>query len=109
MKFALICGIVMLVAGMFVARPILEAIDTPERVLDQAVLYLRIYFVGMPFIILYNFGSAVLRAIGDTRRPLYCLIVSGVLNVVLNLFFVCVCKLGVSAWQRSYQMLSVRE
>lgn len=95
-KFALICGIVMLVAGMFVARPILEAIDTPERVLDQAVLYLRIYFVGMPFIILYNFGAAVLRAIGDTRRPLYCLIVSGVLNVVLNLFFVCVCKLGVA-------------
>ena len=67
-----------------------------ERVLDQAVLYLRIYFVGMPFIILYNFGAAVLRAIGDTRRPLYCLIVSGVLNVVLNLFFVCVCKLGVA-------------
>ena len=95
-KFALICGIVMLVAGMFVARPILEAIDTPERVLDQAVLYLRIYFVGMPFIILYNFGAAVLRAIGDTRRPLYCLIVSGVLNVLLNLFFVCVCKLGVA-------------
>ena len=56
----------------------------------------RIYFVGMPFIILYNFGAAVLRAIGDTRRPLYCLIVSGVLNVVLNLFFVCVCKLGVA-------------
>lgn len=95
-KFALICGIAMLVAGMFVARPILEAIDTPAKVLDQAVLYLRIYFVGMPFIILYNFGAAVLRAIGDTRRPLYCLIVSGVLNVVLNLFFVCVCKLGVA-------------
>ena len=94
-KFAIICGIVMLVAGMFVARPILEAIDTPVKVLDQAVLYLRIYFVGMPFIILYNFGAAVLRAIGDTRRPLYCLIVSGVLNVILNLFFVCVCKLGV--------------
>ncbi len=94
--FALVCGIVMLVVGMFVARPILEAIDTPDRVLDQAVLYLRIYFVGMPFIILYNFGAAVLRAIGDTRRPLYCLIVSGVLNVVLNLFFVCVCKMGVA-------------
>ena len=93
-KFAIICGIAMLVAGMFVARPILEAIDTPVKVLDQAVLYLRIYFVGMPFIILYNFGAAVLRAIGDTRRPLYCLIVSGVLNVILNLFFVCVCKLG---------------
>lgn len=95
-KFAIICGIAMLVAGMFVARPILEAIDTPVKVLDQAVLYLRIYFVGMPFIILYNFGAAVLRAIGDTRRPLYCLIVSGVLNVILNLFFVCVCKLGVA-------------
>ena len=89
-------SIAMLVAGMFVARPILEAIDTPVKVLDQAVLYLRIYFVGMPFIILYNFGAAVLRAIGDTRRPLYCLIVSGVLNVILNLFFVCVCKLGVA-------------
>lgn len=96
MLFAFICGMVMLVVGMFVARPILEAIDTPAKVLDQAVLYLRIYFVGMPFIILYNFGAAVLRAIGDTRRPLYCLIVSGVLNVVLNLFFVCVCKLGVA-------------
>ena len=95
-KFAIICGITILVAGMFVARPILEAIDTPVKVLDQAVLYLRIYFVGMPFIILYNFGAAVLRAIGDTRRPLYCLIVSGVLNVILNLFFVCVCKLGVA-------------
>lgn len=94
-KFSLLCGVFMMVLGLFIAKPILIMTDTPDNVLDEAVLYLRIYFLGMPAIILYNFCAAILRAVGDTRRPLYCLIVSGVLNVVLNLFFVCVCGMGV--------------
>ena len=69
--------------------------DTPDEVLGQAVLYMRIYFVGMPATLVYNFGAAILRAVGDTRRPLYYLFVAGCVNVVLNLFFVVVCGRGV--------------
>lgn len=69
---------------------------TPEDVIDLAELYLRIYFVGMPVTMLYNFGSAVLRAVGDTRRPLYFLIIAGVVNVLLNLFFVIVLHMSVA-------------
>ena len=74
----------------------LELMGTPEDVLDQATLYIRIYFIGMPSVMLYNFGAAILRAIGDTRRPLYYLMSAGIINVVLNLFFVIVCHLGVA-------------
>ena len=70
-------------------------IRTPETVLDQALIYIRIYFVGIPFMVAYNFGSAIVRSYGDTRRPMYYLIVSGVLNVILNLMLVIGFHMGV--------------
>ena len=88
MTIAIISGVFLLFLGLFIARPLLELMSTPEDVLPYAVQYLHIYFLGMPFIMVYNFGSAILRCIGDTRRPLYCLIISGVLNAALNLFLV---------------------
>ena len=75
---------------------VLEIMGTPENVIDLAVLYLHIYFLGMPFLMIYNFGAAVLRSKGDTKRPLYCLIISGVINACLNLLFVIVFKLSVA-------------
>ena len=89
-SLALISGFFLMGAGQAAARPILTAMGTPADTLELAVVYLRIYFLGMPFIMLYNFGSAILRSVGDTRRPLYCLTVSGVINVILNLVFVIV-------------------
>ncbi|WP_199589133.1 MULTISPECIES: MATE family efflux transporter [Coprobacillaceae] len=85
---ALVSGIVLLVIGISCARPILEMMSTPEDVIDLATLYLKIYFSGMPFIMLYNFTAAILRSKGDTKRPLIALIISGSVNVVLNLVFV---------------------
>jgi len=70
MAMAVICGVFLLIIGTVLARPILMAINTPDEVLPLAMLYLRIYFVGMPFVMVYNFGAAVLRSIGDTKRPL---------------------------------------
>ena len=92
---AIICGLILIVAGISLAPPMLELMDTPDEVLGQAVLYMRIYFVEMPATLVYNFGAAILRAVGDTRRPLYYLFVAGCVNVVLNLFFVVVCGRGV--------------
>lgn len=83
-----VCGAALVVLGMVLARPALTLMDTPSDVIDQSVLYMSIYFAGMPVMMLYNFGSAVLRAIGDTKRPLYYLLFAGVINVVLNLIFV---------------------
>jgi putative MATE family efflux protein len=96
MCFAAICGICIMLAGQFIAGPLLTVINTPEDVIAQATVYLRIYFLGMPFIIIYNFGAAVLRSIGDTKRPLYCLIISGLINVGLNLIFVRIYHLDVA-------------
>lgn len=96
MVIAIISGLFLLVVGIFLAGPILVIMDTPSDILDQAILYLKIYFIGMPFIMIYNFGSAILRSVGDTKRPLYCLTFSGVVNVVLNLILVIVFHLGVS-------------
>ena len=93
---SLISGIFLIFLGVLLARPALLLMETPENVIDQAVLYMRIYFIGMPAAMAYNFGSAVLRAAGDTKRPLYYLFAAGVVNVVLNLFFVIVCGLGVA-------------
>ncbi|MCM1067052.1 MAG: MATE family efflux transporter [Muribaculaceae bacterium] len=97
---ALLSGVLMLVLSQIIARPILEALDTPAGCLDQAVLYLRITAVGMPFMIIYNFASAILRSVGDTRRPFYSLVASGIINVCLNLVFVIVFGMGVAgvAW-----------
>lgn len=96
MLFSIISGIAMLAFGIIFARPLLEAISTPENVLNDAVLYLTIYSLGLPFLMFYNYGSAVLRSIGDTKRPMYVLIFSGILNVFLNLFFVIVCNMSTS-------------
>ena len=85
---SLIFGLFLLVVGIALAAPMLELMGTPEEVLDQACLYMRIYFIGMPASMLYNFGAAILRAVGDTQRPLYFLLLSGVVNVILNLFLV---------------------
>ena len=90
-----ISGFVLIFVGFVLARPILTLMGTPEDVLESAIFYLRIYFAGMPFIMLYNFGSAILRSKGDTQRPLYALIVAGVLNLVLNLIFVICFKMNV--------------
>ena len=89
-------GALLVVIGIALARPMLVWMATPAEVLDQAVLYMRIYFIGMPATMLYNFGAAILRAVGDTRRPLYFLMFSGVVNVLCNLFFVIVLHMGVA-------------
>ena len=81
-------GLFMAVVGVFAARPLLELMSSPPEVIDLTTLYLRIYFAGLPVMMLYNFGSALLRSIGDTSRPLICLAASGVVNVILNLIFV---------------------
>ena len=93
---AIFGGIVLAVIGIGLATPLLRLMATPENVIGKSSLYMWIYFAGMPFIMLYNFGSAVLRAVGDTRRPLYYLLFAGIVNVVLNLFFVLVCGMDVA-------------
>ena len=92
---ALVGGCFMVFAGILAARPVLELMGTPEDVLPQAVLYMRLYFIGMPAFMAYNFGAAILRAIGDTKRPLYFLSAAGVVNVLFNLLFVVVFHMGV--------------
>ena len=96
LTFGAVLGIALLVIGMLVASMVLVASGTPETVLDQALLYIRIYFVGIPFMVAYNFGAAIVRSYGDTRRPMCYLIVSGVLNVILNLLLVIGFHLGVA-------------
>ena len=93
---ALISGIVMGVDGVIFARGALEIMGTPDDVIGLSTIYMRIYFCGMPFFMLYNYGAAILRAVGDTKRPLIFLIISGCINALLNLFFVIVCKLDVA-------------
>ena len=95
MMLALVSGAVLLVAGQFIARPLLVLMQAPPEVLDLAVEYLRIIFLGMPFFMLYNFGSAVLRSKGDSKRPLFCMMAAGVVNVGLNLLFVIQFNMGV--------------
>ena len=89
-------GVVLIFVGFLVSRPALALMGTPEDVISHSVLYMRIYFAGMPFMMVYNFGSAVLRAVGDTRRPLYYLMLAGVVNVLLNLAFVVWFSMGVA-------------
>ncbi len=90
------CGVILLALGILAAPQILIIMGTPQDVLGQAVLYIRIYFVGMPVILLYNFGSSILRALGDTKRPLYYLLAAGVINIILNLIFVIGFGMGVA-------------
>ena len=93
---SLIGGVILTIIGIFLAPQLLKLMNTPDSLLDLASLYVRIYFVGITASLIYNFGSAILRAIGDTRRPLIFLIIAGIVNVVLNLFFVIVLKLDVA-------------
>lgn len=93
---AILAGILVGVFGFVMARPLLRLMDSPPDVLDLASLYMRIFFLGMPANMLYNFGAAILRAVGDTRRPLYFLSISGLVNVFLNLFFVIVFHMDVA-------------
>lgn len=85
---SLISGVALTVLGLVLSRPLMKLLKVPEEIFDLAALYLRIYFLGMTATMVYNFGSALLRAVGDTKRPMYYLTFSGVINVVLNLIFV---------------------
>ena len=96
MLLGIISGLVLTVAGVIFAPQLLELMQTPENVLPLAALYLRIYFLGMTAMMVYNFGSALLRSIGDTKRPLYYLVAAGVINVILNLVFVIVFQMDVA-------------
>ncbi|CDD65944.1 matE protein [Firmicutes bacterium CAG:882] len=96
MALALISGVVMLFVGLIFARGALELMDTPDDVIDQSTLYMRIYFLGMPFFMMYNYGAAILRAVGDTKRPLLFLVIAGIVNAGLNMFLVIVFHLGVA-------------
>ena len=96
MTLAVFSGIFLVFLGLIISKPMLTLMNTPESVLPYALQYLRIYVLGMPFIMIYNFGSAILRTIGDTKRPLICLIISGVINACLNLFLVIVFHLDVA-------------
>lgn len=93
---SIVSGVILIVMGFVFSKLMLELMGTPDDVIDKAVLYMRIYFAGMPVVMLYNFGSAILRAVGDTRRPLYFLTIAGVVNIVLNLFFVIVMHMDVA-------------
>ena len=95
MLVSVVSGVILAVVGVIGARVFLEWMNTPEEVIDLSSLYLRSYFAGMPANMIYNFGSAILRSVGDTRRPLIYLIIAGVLNVILNLFFVIVLHMDV--------------
>ena len=95
MLVSVVSGVILAVVGVIGARVFLEWMNTPGEVIDLSSLYLRIYFAGMPANMIYNFGSAILRSVGDTRRPLIYLIIAGVLNVILNLFFVIVLHMDV--------------
>lgn len=91
----LITGFILLIAGVLFSRNILEILKTKDELIDGATLYLRIYALGMPALAIYNFGNAVLSAAGNTKKPLYYLLAAGIINVLLNLFFVIVCKMSV--------------
>ncbi len=96
MVMAAVGGGILILVGVVLADPLLTLMGTPEDVLPLATLYMKIFFVGMPVNLVYNFGSAILRAVGDTKRPLYFLLAAGIINVVLNLFFVIALSMGVA-------------
>jgi putative MATE family efflux protein len=96
MALSLVSGILLTVIGVVGAKQILIWMQTPTKVLDLAVVYLRIYFLGMTATMVYNFGSAILRAVGDTKRPLHYLLFAGIVNVVFNLIFVICFKMDVA-------------
>ena len=91
---AMVSGVIMAFVGVLFARGALELMGTPVDVIDQSTLYMRMYFMGMPFFMLYNYGAAILRAIGDTKRPLLFLIISGLINAALNMLLVIYCHMA---------------
>lgn len=96
MVVSVIGGVLVAIIGEIIAEPLLAVLNVPDDVLELALLYLRIYFLGMPVILLYNFEAAIFRSIGETKMPLIALTLSGILNVLLNLFFVIVLKMSVN-------------
>lgn len=96
MLLSIYSGVILTIVGVVGARFLLELMKAPSEVIGLAALYLRILFLGMPSMMVYNFGSAILRAVGDTKRPLYYLLGAGIINVILNLFFVIICQMGVA-------------
>lgn len=95
MSLSLISGLLLLLLGMVIARPVLRLMGTPHNVIDDAVTYLRIWFAGSPFFMIYNFGASILRSKGDTRRPLYILLIAGCINATIALLTVIVGRMGV--------------
>ena len=93
---AVIGGILLLFLGLFLAQPLLELVDTPLNIIEKSTLYFRLYFLGVPFVLLYNFGASILRSAGDTKRPLYILIFTGFLHAVLNIILVIPCGMDVA-------------
>ena len=93
---ALIAGFVIMILGGTFSKTVLTLMDTPANIIDKSVLYMRIYFIGTPFFMLYNFGAAILRSVGDTKRPMVFLIIAGALNAIFNLIFVTVFSMGVA-------------
>jgi len=97
---SIISGIAVAVVGFILCKPLLAMMGTPDDIIDLSVLYMKIYFLGMPASMIYNFGAAILRAIGDSRHPMYYLVITGSVNVIFNLFFVLVLNMSVDgvAW-----------
>ena len=87
-SISIISGLVVMTVGLIFCEPLLHMMGTPADIIDLAVLYMRIYFIGVPASMLFNFAAAILRAVGDSRHPMYYLVIAGVVNVLLNLFFV---------------------
>lgn len=100
MAVSVISGIIVMFIGLMFCVPLLEMMGTPADIIDSSALYMKIYFLGLPGSMVYNFGAAILRAVGDSRRPMYFLTVAGVVNVILNLFFVIALDMAVAgvAW-----------
>lgn len=94
MLISVISGVILMAVGLCFAEQMLRLMQTPDSIIGIAADYLRIYFCGMPFMMIYNFGNAILRAAGDTNRPMFCLIVAGVVNVLLDMFFVIVLNMS---------------
>jgi putative MATE family efflux protein len=88
LSVSMIGGLIVMVIGIFLCKPLLEMMGTPDDIIHLSILYMRIYFIGIPAAMIYNFGAAILRAIGDSRRPMYYLVIAGIVNVILNFIFV---------------------
>lgn len=97
---SIIGGLIVMVIGLALCEPLLNIMGTPEDIIGLSVLYMKIYFIGIPATMIYNFGAAILRAVGDSRHPMYYLIITGIIHVIFNLFFVIVLHMSVEgvAW-----------